>query len=55
MSAFIGVLFVIAGLGWSWAAANQPPAQAFASRTVLALSVAAGVAGLVALWRGSRT
>jgi hypothetical protein len=55
MSAFIGVLFVIAGLGWNWTATNQPPAQAFASRAVLGLSVAAGVVGLVALWRGSRT
>ena len=54
MSAFIGVLFVIAGLGWNWTATNQPPAQAIASRAVLGLSVAAGVVGLVALWRGSR-
>jgi len=55
MSAFIGVLFVIAALGWTWAAANQSPAQALASRAVLGLSVAAGVAGLVALWRTPRT
>jgi hypothetical protein len=55
MSAFILVLFVIAGLGWTWAGSHQTPAQALASRAVLGLSVAAGVAGLVVLWRKSRT
>ena len=55
MSAFIGVLFVIAGLGWTWANTHQTPAQALASHTVLGLSAIAGVVGLVALWRGSRT
>jgi hypothetical protein len=55
MSAFILVLFVIAGLGWQWAATHQTPAQALASQAVLALSAIAGVAGLIALWRGSRT
>jgi hypothetical protein len=54
MSAFILVLFVIAAMGWTWAASHQSPAQAFASHAVLALSVAAGVVGLIALWRGSR-
>ena len=55
LSAFILVLFVIAGMGWKWAGANQPPAQAFASQAVLTLSAVAGVLGLIALWRGSRT
>ena len=55
MSAFIVVLFVIAGMGWKWAGANQPPAQALASQAVLTLSAIAGVVGLIALWRGSRT
>ena len=55
MSAFILVLFVIAGLGWQWAATHQTPAQALASQAVLSLSAIAGVVGLIALWRGSRT
>ena len=54
MSAFILVLFVIAFLGWSWTGTHQTPRQALASRAVLGLSVAAGVAGLIALWRGSK-
>ena len=55
MSAFILVLFVIAGLGWNWAAGHQTPSQALASRAVLGLSALAGLVGLIALWRGSRT
>jgi hypothetical protein len=54
MSAFILVLFVIAGLGWQWAAAHQTPTQAQASQAVLGLSAIAGLVGLIALWRGSR-
>jgi len=54
MSAFILVLFVIAGMGWTWASTHQTPPQALASHAVLLLSAAAGVIGLVALWRGSR-
>jgi hypothetical protein len=54
MSAFILVLFVIAGMGWTWATAHQTPSQAMASHAVLLLSAAAGVVGLIALWRGSR-
>jgi hypothetical protein len=54
MSAFILVLFVIAGMGWTWASSHQTPAQALASHAVLGLSATAGVIGLVALWRGSR-
>jgi hypothetical protein len=54
MSAFIGVLFVIAALGWNWTGAHQTSGQALASRAVLGLSVAAGIVGLFALWRGSR-
>ena len=55
MSAFILVLFVIAGMGWTWATTYQTPSQALASHAVLALSAAAGVVGLIALWRGART
>ena len=54
MSAFICVLFVIAGLGWSWANTHQTQSQALASHAVLLLSAAAGVVGLIALWRGSK-
>ena len=55
MSAFILVLFVIAGMGWTWASTHQTPSQALASRAVLLLSAAAGVAGLIGLWRRPRT
>ena len=55
MSAFILVLFVIAGMGWTWATTHQAPSQALASHAVLALSAVAGVVGLIALWRGART
>jgi hypothetical protein len=54
MSAFILVLFAIAGMGWTWATLHQAPSQALASHAVLALSILAGVLGLVALWRGAR-
>ena len=54
MSAFILVLFVIAALGWNWANTHQTPSHATASHAVLLLSAAAGVVGLVALWRGSK-
>jgi len=54
MSAFIMVLFVIAGMGWTWASTHQTPSQALPSHAVLLLSAVAGVIGLVALWRGSR-
>ena len=55
MSSFILVLFVIAGMGWTWATAHQTPAQALASHVVLLLSAAAGMVGLIALWRRPRT
>ena len=55
MSAFILVLFVIAGMGWNWANTHQTPSQAMASHAVLILSAAAGVVGLIALWRRPRT
>jgi hypothetical protein len=54
MSAFILVLFVIIGVGWTWASTHQTGSQALASHAVLSLSAVAGVVGLVALWRGSR-
>ena len=55
MSAFILVLFVIAGMGWTWASTHQTPSQALASHAVLALSAVAGAVGLIALWRGAKT
>jgi hypothetical protein len=53
-SAFILLLIALSAMGWVWTGAHQPPAQAMAGRTVLALGVLAGVAGLVALWRWPR-
>ena len=50
-SLFILVLIGLSAMGWVWTGAHQPPAQALAGRTVLALSALAGVVGLVALWR----
>jgi hypothetical protein len=53
-SLFILVLIALAAMGWVWTGAHQPPDQALASRTVLALAALSGVAGLIALWRGRR-
>jgi hypothetical protein len=53
-SAFIIVLIALSAMGWVWTGSHQPPAQAAAGRTVLALAALAGVAGLVALWRWPR-
>ena len=50
-SLFILVLIGLSAMGWVWTGAHQPPTQALAGRTVLALSALAGVVGLVALWR----
>jgi len=53
-SLFILVLIGLSALGWVWAGTHQPPDQALAGRTVLALGAIAGVVGLVALWRWPR-
>jgi len=53
-SGFIIVLIALTAMGWVWTGSHQPPAQAIASRVVLALAALAGVAGLVALWRWPR-
>jgi hypothetical protein len=50
-SLFILVLIGVSAMGWVWTGTQQPPAQALAGRTVLALAALAGVIGLVALWR----
>jgi hypothetical protein len=50
-SIFILILIGLSAMGWVWTGAHQPPAQAFAGRTVLVLSALAGVVGLAALWR----
>jgi len=54
ISLFIGLLIVAAAAGWMWTGEHQPPAQALASRLVLAASALAGMAGLVAIWRAER-
>jgi len=53
-SIFILILIGLAAMGWVWTGSHQPPAQAIAARSVLALAALAGVAGLVALWRWPR-
>jgi len=50
-SLFILVLIGVSAMGWVWTGTHQPPTQALAGRTVLALAALAGVIGLVALWR----
>jgi hypothetical protein len=50
ITAFIAVLITIAGTGWLWVGGHQSPAQAFASRVVLALCVLAGLIGVKAVW-----
>jgi len=50
-SLFILVLIGVSAMGCVWTGTHQPPAQALAGRSVLALAALAGVIGLVALWR----
>jgi hypothetical protein len=52
ISSFIVVLIAVAATGWIWAGTHLPGAQSAASRVVLTLCVAAGIAGLIALWSG---
>jgi exosome complex RNA-binding protein Rrp4 len=54
ISMFLGLLIVVAATGWIWVGSHQAAAQATASRVVLTLCIAAGVAGLTALWRAER-
>jgi hypothetical protein len=55
ISLFILLLVGVSVVGWVWAGSHQSPSQSAASRTVLSLSILAGVAGLVALWRPGHT
>jgi hypothetical protein len=54
ISCFMGLLIFVAGSGWWWTGSHQPAAQAAASRTVLAVCILAGLAGLAAIWRPTR-
>jgi hypothetical protein len=51
ISIFVLILITLAGLGWRWTSAHQPPAQARASHVVLGLIAVSGVIALVAVWR----
>ena len=48
---FVMVLIAISIAGWVWTGAHQAPAASTASRTVLGTGIAAGLAGMWALWR----
>lgn len=50
ITAFIVVLIAVASTGWVWVGSHQSSAQAFASRVVLTVCVAAGLIGVGALW-----
>jgi len=39
--------------GWFWTGTHQAPVQSAASRTVLIISMVAGLVGLVTIWRYS--
>ena len=51
ISSFILILVTLSVMGWIWTGNHQPAAQALASRVVLTISIAAGLAGLVSIWR----
>jgi hypothetical protein len=51
ITAFIVVLIITATAGFIWVGSHQTAAQAVASRTVLVLSVVAGLIGMRNLWR----
>jgi hypothetical protein len=51
ITAFVAVLLLIVGAGWQWTARHQPPEKAIASHMVLGIAAAAGIVGLVAIWR----
>jgi len=45
------ILIAVSVAGWIWAGSHQPASESAASRVVLTLGIAAGVIGLVAIWR----
>ena len=51
ITAFIVVLIITATRGFIWVGSHQTAAQATASRTVLLLSIAAGIIGVRKVWR----
>ena len=51
ITAFIVVLILTATRGFIWVGSHQTAAQAIASRTVLLLSIAAGIIGVRKVWR----
>ena len=51
ITAFIVVLIITATRGFIWVGSHQTAAQAIASRTVLLLSIAAGIIGVKKVWR----
>jgi predicted negative regulator of RcsB-dependent stress response len=51
ISVFLILLIVVATIGWIWVGRHQAAAAAAASRVVLTLCIAAGLAGLGVLWR----
>jgi hypothetical protein len=55
ISTFMLILITLAGLGWRWTSAHQPPGQARASHIVLGLIAVAGVIALVTVWRPDRS
>jgi hypothetical protein len=52
ISLFISVLIAIAVMGWRWTSAHQTASQSAASHLALGLSIAAGVVGVITVWRG---
>jgi hypothetical protein len=51
ISVFVAVSLLLSVLGWVWTGAHQPPAQAVASRLVLATAALVSAAAVVAIWR----
>ena len=54
LTVFILLLAAACVAGWFWTGSHQAPAQSAASRIVLTLSMAAGLAGLVTIWKHSQ-
>jgi len=51
ITSFIIVLIITATTGFIWVGSHQTPAQATASRIVLALCIGAGLIGMTKVWR----
>lgn len=51
ISLFILILVATFAAGWIWTGAHQQSSQSAASHIVLALGIAASLAGLTAIWR----